>query len=51
MKNNAVTKLENIKNEVQKSELKEQEQFRIEYIHIDDIVPSKRTFILLMMKV
>ncbi|HCQ6017569.1 TPA: antirestriction protein ArdA [Clostridioides difficile] len=44
MKNNAVTKLENIKNEVQKSELKEQEQFRIEYIHIDDIVPSKKNF-------
>ncbi|HBE9293982.1 TPA: ParB N-terminal domain-containing protein [Clostridioides difficile] len=44
MKNNAVTKLENIKNEVQKVELKEQEQFKIEYIHIDDIVPSKKNF-------
>lgn len=44
MKNNAITKLENIKNEVQKVELKEQEQFKIEYIHIDDIVPSKKNF-------
>ncbi|MBY2483379.1 antirestriction protein ArdA [Clostridioides difficile] len=44
MKNNAVTKLENIKNEVQKVELKEQEQFKIEYIHIDDIIPSKKNF-------
>ncbi len=44
MKNNTVTKLENIKNEVQKVELKEQEQFKIEFIHIDDIVPSPKNF-------
>lgn len=44
MKNNTVTKLENIKNEVQKVELKEQEQFKVEYIHIDDIIPNVKNF-------
>lgn len=44
MKNNAVTKLENIKNEVQKSELKEQEQFKIEPIHIDNIITNEKNF-------
>ncbi|MCC0699423.1 ParB N-terminal domain-containing protein [Clostridioides sp. ZZV15-6383] len=44
MKSNAVTKLENIKNEVQKVELKEQEQFKIEPIHIDNIIRNEKNF-------
>ncbi|HBH3700989.1 TPA: ParB N-terminal domain-containing protein [Clostridioides difficile] len=41
---NSISKLEDIKTEIDKVEKKDEELFKVEYIHIDDIIPNVKNF-------